>query len=311
MDNKVCIVTGASSGIGYGVATRLAKENAIPVLLSRDNARGKQVAEELYRINKNVEWIPTDLSSLVSIRNFVDQVKSHYTQCDVLFNCAGIQQMERQVSADGLELMFAVNYLGHFLLTNLLFDLFRAANGARVITTSGSSHKATTAEGLNVGTINFDDLQGKKQFNFARQSKQIVLAKILFTYELARRWEPYGIAACTLSPGLVKTNLVSHLPWYVRFYFDIRCRLGHAQTPEQAAGHFLDLANRPDVNGKYFEADSGILIEARSSEESYDTEIAKHLWKVSEDLVHQHFDYQNNYQRQFDANLTRTEYVTH
>lgn len=291
MKDKVCVVTGASSGIGNRVAMLLAKANAIPILLSRHSERGNRVFEQLCQINKNVTWIPTDLSSPASIRNFADQIKARYRKCDVLFNCAGIQQMKRTVTADGLELMFAANYLGHFLLTNLFFDALKVADGARVITVSGSSHKAKAAEGLNVGAINFDDLQGQKEFNFARQSKQAVLAKILFTYELARRWEKYSIAVCTLSPGLVRTNLVSHLPWYVRSYFNIRCRLLRAQTPEQAAYHFINLVSRPNVNGKYFESDSGTILEVCSSKESHNREIAQRLWRVSEQLVNQCFDY--------------------
>jgi NAD(P)-dependent dehydrogenase (short-subunit alcohol dehydrogenase family) len=197
--------------------------------------------------------------------------------------------MQRSESVDGLEMMFATNYLGHFLLTNLLFDSLRASQNAKVITTSGSSHKSSVAEGLNTGTIDFNNLQGEKEFNFAQQSKQVVLAKILFTYELARKWAKYNISVCTLSPGLVKTNLVSQLPWYVRAYFNFRCALMRAQTPEVGAQHYLDLAARDDINGKYFEADSGELLEAHSSDESYDEVLAEKLWKVSEKLIGQSF----------------------
>ena len=98
-------------------------------------------------------------------------------------------------------------------------------------------------------------------------------------------------AVCTLSPGRVKINLVGQLPWYIRFYLGIRCSPANAQTPEQAANHLINLATQPEVNGKYIEADSGTFLEACSSEESYDGEIAKCLREVSERLVNQHFDY--------------------
>ena len=199
--------------------------------------------------------------------------------------------MQRTGSIDRLEMMFATNYLGYFLLTNLLFDSLRASGKAKVITTSGSSHKASVGEGLNTGTIDLDNLQGEKEFNFAQQSKQVVLAKILFTYELARKWAKYNISVCTLSPGLVKTNLVRQLPWYVRAYFNLRCGLMRAQTPEAGAQHYLELAARDDINEKYFEADSGELLEARSSDESYDEVLAEKLWKLSEKLIGQSFVY--------------------
>lgn len=291
MKDKICVVTGASSGIGYGVALSLSVMNAVPVLLSRDNQRGRETYKKLRRINGNVEWLPADLSSQRSVREFAEQFSLHYGKCDVLFNCAGVQKMQRDLSEDGLEMMFATNYLGHFLLTNLLFDALRTASESKVITTSGSSHKASAVEGRNVGRINLQDLQAETDFSFSNQSKQVVLSKILFTYELSRRWKNYDIAVCTLSPGLVKTNLVSRLPWYVRTYFDLRCALMRAQTPEGAARHYIDLAKREDINGKYFEADSGQLVETRSSDESYDKNIARKLWNASETLVGQCFDY--------------------
>ena len=234
-ENKVCIVTGASSGLGRGVAGRLAGEGGVVILLSRDNDRGRRAAADLRRINHRVDWSPTDLSSRSSVRRFVHRVAARHDRCDLLFNCAGIQRMRRETSPDGLELMLATNYLGHFFLTNLLFDRLRAGNDPRVITVSGSSHKASVAEGRHVATIDFDDLNGERDFNFARQSKAVVLAKILFTYELARRWGPHGIAACTLSPGLVRTNLVAGLPWWVRAYMAVRCRVACAQSPDEAA----------------------------------------------------------------------------
>jgi len=212
-ENKVCIVTGASSGLGRGVAGRLAGEGGVVILLSRDNDRGRRAAADLRRINHRVDWSPTDLSSRSSVRRFVHRVAARHDRCDLLFNCAGIQRMRRETSPDGLELILATNYLGHFFLTNLLFDRLRAGNDPRVITVSGSSHKA------------------------------VVLAKILFTYELARRWGPHGIAACTLSPGLVRTNLVAGLPWWVRAYMAVRCRVACAQSPDEAAAHFVDRAS--------------------------------------------------------------------
>lgn len=298
MEGKICIVTGSSSGIGKGVATLLAKKGANIVMLSRNNDRGKQTFEEIKLLNKKgkVEWIPTDLSSQKSIRKFVKEFKKKYKKLNVLFNCAGVQVLERKETIDGLEYMFATNYLGHFLLTNLLFEPLKAGSPARVITISGRSHKKTITEGTNEGTIDFNDLQGRKSFSFAKASKQAVLAKILFTYEIARRWEKYHIYSVTLCPGLTKTNLVNNLPWYARIYFYIRCFLAKAQTPEEAAEHLVYLASQKkaeNINGKYYEVNwkKNSLEEASSSEESYNAKIANRLWKVSEELIGDSFDY--------------------
>ena len=107
MRDKLCVITGASSGIGRGVATALAKMDAVPVLLSHDSVRGRETFELLSSINMRVDWIPADLASLASVRHFAEQFYARYEKCDLLFNCAGVQKMQREVSPDGLELMFA------------------------------------------------------------------------------------------------------------------------------------------------------------------------------------------------------------
>lgn len=291
MEKKTCIVTGASSGLGKGTALLLAKLGAEVIMLSRDNERGRLAFREIKQAGKSgrVEWIPADLSSQQSVRDFVKVFKNKYERLDVLFNCAGVLLINRVRTVDGLEGMFAANYLGHFLLTNLLFDSLKTGSPSLVVTISGRRHKEALSEGTNGGTIDFDDLQGKRDFNIAKASKQATLAKIIFTYELARRWEGHGIYACTICPGSTRTNFFSSLPWYARKNFNVK----DAQTPEEAAEHFISLADKTsykEINGKYFEADKNALREANSSEESYNEDLAKRLWEVSEELVGYYFN---------------------
>jgi len=182
--------------------------------------------------------------------------------------------------------------LGHFLLTNLLLDLLKRAAPSRVITVSGRSHRPSATEGVRAGTIHLSDLQFEQNYSFERASKQAVLAKILFTYEFARRHTDDRVAATTLCPGLSRTNLVSGLSWPVRAYMAVRYVLQRAQSPEDAARYFMNLIEGKkwqDISGKYFEGDRGGLVEARSSEESYDTELSRLLWEASERLVGQRF----------------------
>lgn len=295
MREKIFIVTGANSGLGKASALALAKKNANVVMLCRNREQGKAALAEIHQQsgNQNVELIQADLSSMESVRQFVATFKNRYNKLHGLLNCAGIIFLKRQVTFDGLETMFATNYLGHFLLTNLLFDSLKAGAPSRVVTVSGSGHKA----GVEVGkaaTIDFDDLQGEKHFSFLKASKQAVLAKILFTYELARKWAGTGITANTLCPGLTRTNLVKNLPWYVRLFHLVRLALSHDQTSEQGARHIIYLATSPElesVTGKYFEGSIKGIKEAESSPESYDRTIAERLWQVSEQLVRQRFDY--------------------
>lgn len=294
MEGSIVIVTGANSGLGKASAVALAQMGANVVMLCRDRQRGEAALAEIYERsgNQNVELILADLSSQQSVREFAETFKSRHDKLHALLNCAGVQLLKRQVTADGLETMFATNYLGHFLLANLLFDSLKAGAPSRMVTVSGRGHKAGV-EGGRAATIDFDDLQGEKHFSFPKASKQAVLAKILFTYELARRWAGTGITANTLCPGLTRTNLVRHLPWYIRLFQSVRLALSLAQTSQEGASHIIYLATFPElegVTGKYFEGSKEGIKEAESSPESYGRAIAKRLWQVSEELVGQHFE---------------------
>ena len=284
MNDKTYIVTGANSGLGKASALALAQMGANVVMLCRNRQRGEMALADIRQRsgNPNVDLILADLTSQASIRRFVETFESRHDKLHGLLNCAGIATFQRQVTADGLEVKFATEYLGHFLLTNLLADTLKAGAPSRVVTVSGEGHRG--------GTIDFDNLQGEKSWNAVRHGEQVVLAKVLFTYELARRLEGTGVSANTLCPGLTRTNLARRMPWYVRLYTAIRFAFSHPQTPEEGASHIVWLATAPElegVTGKYFVQRQ----EAKSSPESYDQAVARKLWEVSEALVGQRFDY--------------------
>lgn len=288
LENKICLVTGASSGIGKGVAKIMAQMGALVIMVSRDKPRGKEAYEEIKGISKNaVEWMPTDLCSIESIKKLTENLKDKYSKLDILFNCAGDKIMKKYNTIDGFDGLFFSNYLGHFLLTNLLFELLKNGAPSKVITISGRGHKASKTEGNFNGTINFDDLQGTKQFSYGKYAKQATLAKILFTYELSRRWKGYGIAATTLCPGLTRTSQGEYFPLPLKMLIPLVYMLKDTQTPEEGAMHLVELAKKEngDINGKYFEGDKKGLFEAKSSDESYDMAAAKMLWEESEKLL--------------------------
>ncbi|MCK4449402.1 MAG: SDR family oxidoreductase [Anaerolineae bacterium] len=291
MKGKTYVVTGANSGLGEASALALAQMGANVVMLCRNRQRGEAALADIRQRsgNPNVELILADLTSQASIRQFVESFDSRHDKLHGLLNCAGIATLHRQVTPDGLEVKFATEYLGHFLLTNLLVNALKAGAPSRVVTVSGEGHKAGI-EGREAGRIDFDNLQGEKSWNVVKHGKQVVLAKILFTYELARRLRGTGVSANTLCPGLTRTNLVRHMPWYVRLYAAVRFAFSHPQTPEEGASHIVWLATAPElegVTGKYFVRRR----EAKSSPESYDQAVARKLWEVSEALVGQRFDY--------------------
>jgi NAD(P)-dependent dehydrogenase (short-subunit alcohol dehydrogenase family) len=293
MKDKICIVTGASSGLGKATAELLAGLGANVIMTSRLNKRGELAYNQINNIAAGkVSWVPADLSSLKSVRALFEAINKKYEKVNFLFNCAGVILIKRNVTTDGYESMFVINYLSNFLLTNLLYKKLLAGSPSKVITVSGRGHKPSLTEGINKGTIDFNDLQGAKHFSFPKAAKQAVLAKIMFTYELARKWQSAEIEACTVCPGLVKTNIVSHLPWYVKAYMAVRFIIQNAQSPHEGASHLITLATtKENVNGKYFEGSRNKLKEAKSLDESYDRNSREKLWKVSELLVGQKFEY--------------------
>ena len=291
--DKICLVTGASSGIGKGVAEIMAKAGAQVIMVSRDKSRG---AEAFYEIKKyaknNVEWIPTDLCSITSINELVLDFKSRYSKLDVLFNCAGDKIMKKYYTVDGFDGLFFSNYLSHFLLTNLLFQPLKNAENSKVITISGRGHKPSLTEGNFKSAIDFKDLQGNAHFSYAKYAKQVTLAKVIFSYELARRWQKYNIASTTLCPGLCRTNQGEYFPFVLKIFLPLIYKFKDPQTPKEGAIHLVNLAikNNSEISGKYFEGDKKGLFEAKSSDESYDIGVAKKLWVESKKLITQRYN---------------------
>src|SRR5215211_5730828 len=204
MPKKVFVVTGVTSGIGKALAINLAKTGEIVVLVAHDAERGKTALEELGLAaqNPNLDLQLCDLSVLSSVRNLAEILKSRYETIDVLINNAGVYKRKRVVTVDGFEEMFATNHLGPFLLTNLLLETLQAAvqaNGsARVLNITAPS---TTQ-------LNFEDLQGEKNFTSLNAFGATKMANLLFTFALARRLENTGIAVNAIHPGLARSGLM-------------------------------------------------------------------------------------------------------
>src|SRR5947209_14450877 len=199
MQGKICMVTGANSGIGKATALALAQMGATVVIVCRDRARGEQARSEIITKSKNnaVDLVQADLSSQQSIRQLVEHFQHHYTHLHVLINNAGASFPGRRESVDGVEMTLAVNYLAPFLLTNLLLDVLKASAPARIVNVSSGSHEA--------GYIQLENLQSKNPYGSMKVYGQAKLAVVLFTYELARRLEGTGVTVNCLHSGFVAT----------------------------------------------------------------------------------------------------------
>ncbi len=276
MRGKVCLVTGATSGIGYVTARALAEMGATVVAVGRNREKGEAIVADIKRRSGSdtVAFMRADLSSQASIRALATTFTDQYDRLHVLVNNAGGIFATRETTVDGIEMTFALDHLAPFLLTELLLPTLKASAPARVVTVSSSAQA--------FGKINFDDLQGAKRYSAWRAYNQAKLANVLFTYELARRLAGTGVTATCLHPGLVATGFAQNNG-------DLTQRLIKAgqvfmPSPEKGARTSIYLASSPlveGVTGRYFVAKKP----KTSSRRSYDEATARRLWEISEGLT--------------------------
>jgi NAD(P)-dependent dehydrogenase (short-subunit alcohol dehydrogenase family) len=197
LQGRVCLITGANSGIGKATALGLARLGATVVLASRDTERGGIARRDIIEKTENPEVSvgQVDLASLESVRSFAKSFNEKFPHLHVLVNNAGIYESRRIVTVDGFESTFAINHLAHFLLTNLLLESLKASAPSRIVN--------VTSEAQRAGHVNFDDLQGERKYSGMKSYPQSKLANVLFTYELARRLKGTEVTANCVHPGTV------------------------------------------------------------------------------------------------------------
>lgn len=277
MHGKVCLVTGATSGIGLVTARELARWGARLVLVGRNPARCDAAVAHIQAAtgSREIEVLRADLSSQEAIRTLARQFLERHSRLDVLVNNAGGMWLRREVSVDGLEMTFAVNHLAYFLLTQLLLDAFKAAAPARVVNVASEAHRGAV--------LNFDDLQAERRYSGWRQYCRSKLMNLLFTYELARRIDGTAVTVNAMHPGWIATGFGGNNGWRGYVWQAVaRC---FARSPEEGARTVLYLASSPEVagtSGRYFVRERAVA----SSPASYDEAAAKRLWQVSAEWTH-------------------------
>jgi NAD(P)-dependent dehydrogenase (short-subunit alcohol dehydrogenase family) len=272
MRDRVCMVTGATSGIGLKTAEALAKLGATLVLVGRNPEKGASTVAHIQEEtgNPSLEFLRADLSVLSQVRRLAREFADRYARLNVLLNNAGAFRMRRQLSADGIEMTFALNYLSPFLLTNLLLDTLKTSAPARIINVSSDMHQGAQ--------INFQDLEGERRYSGMKAYGQSKLALVLFTYELARRLEGTQVTANALHPGFVATNIYAASGGIVKLVAPLI--KGMAMSPEKGAQTSIYLASSPEVvgvSGQYFIKEAP----ARSAPITYDRAVAQRLWEIS------------------------------
>lgn len=269
---RVCVVTGASSGIGRATTHALARLGATLALVCRDRARGDDLVAEVGAASGHdrVALFVADLSSQAAVRELAGALMAAYPALHVLVNNAGVVNLRYTETTDGIETAFAVNHLAPFLLTHLLLGRLRAGSPSRIVNVASDVHRW--------GRIEFDDLGRRRRYRGMAVYAQSKLANVLFTYELARQLEGTAVTANCLHPGAVATALGHNngplaklIAGALKPFF---------RTPERGAATSIHLAASPAVegiSGRYFVN----CREARSSRASYDTAVARRLWEVS------------------------------
>jgi len=276
MKDKVVMITGANSGIGKAATLALAKMGATIVMVARSAEKGEAARSEIMKESQNnsVDLLLADLSSLESVRQLVTEFRKKYSKLHVLINNAGLFNQRRHVTTDGYENTFATNYLAPFLLTSLQLDLLKASAPSRIINVSSVGHYN--------GHINFDDLNLEKEYGGWKAYGQSKLALVLFTHELARKLKGTGVTVNAVHPGTVATNIWTRPLGPAGFIMALPKLF--MTSPEKGAETIVYLAfstEAKNLNGEYLEK----LKVKKSSNESYDEEIAQRLWDVSAKLT--------------------------
>ncbi len=284
---RVAIITGANTGLGYHAAAALAQAGAHVVLAVRNLEKGNLALARVVAAypDADVTLQELDLSSLTSVRAAANALRKRYPRIDLLINNAGVMWTPKQITADGFEMQFGTNHLGHFALTGLLLDNLLPVRGSRVVTVSSSGHRLRAA-------IHFDDLQWDRSYDRYAAYGQSKLANLLFTYELQHRLtEHHGSTiAVAAHPGASSTELGRSAPTWMK---PLMAVVGAVLFQGAAMGALptLRAATDPDVEGGQYYGPDG-LGELRghpklvsSSAQSHDEDLQHRLWTVSEELT--------------------------
>jgi NAD(P)-dependent dehydrogenase (short-subunit alcohol dehydrogenase family) len=278
---KVALITGGNSGIGKHTAIGLLQQGYRVMITSRDPERGKAALAEIEQAGGgSVECLPLDLARFDSIRECAQQVLARHDRLDVLVNNAGLMLGDRRQTAEGFEMTFGVNHLGHFLLTQLLLDRLIASAPARVVNLSSDAHK-----GASKG-MSWSDLQHTERYSGVAAYCESKLANIYFTRELSRRLEGKGVTVNAVHPGAVASGFArdGDTQGLLRAVFSIFRPFMISEA--KGARTSIYVATSPKLEGET----GGYYAKCRPAKltkVAQDDEQARKLWEVSESLIEQ------------------------
>ncbi len=275
MNNKLCVITGANSGIGFETAKALAQKGAYLVMVCRNEDKAEEARSTIIEETSNhgIDIVACDFSIQSEIRKAAEEIKKQYDKIDVLINNHGFLASEREETVDGLEQTFAVNHIGYFLFTILLLDHIKAADSGRIINVASEAHRR--------GEFDPDNLQLTTGFSPYKAYGNSKLFNILFTKELAHRLLDTNVTANSVHPGVVASNFGQESGWFISTLY----KIGQVFmiSSKEGAKPSIYLASSPEVdqvNGAYFKR----MKAATPTKIARDADAAKKLWDMSEKL---------------------------
>jgi len=275
MTNKLCVITGANSGIGYETAKALAQKGAYIVMVCRNEDKAIEAKNSILEsvVDAGVAIVLCDFSIQKEIRKAADEITSRYKKIDILINNHGFIAPERWETVDGLESTFGVNHIGYFLFTNLLLDNLKAARNGRIINVASDAHRA--------GEFEPENLQLQENFSPMRAYGNSKLFNILFTKELAEKVKDTKVTVNCLHPGVIGSNFGKSGNWLVRTFWALGSIF--MKSSKEGAETSIYLASSDEVknaNGAYFKNKKAVA----PRKNAQDMEAASQLWEISEEL---------------------------
>jgi len=277
IDGQICVITGATSGVGYAAAKRLAQGGANLVLVNRNLEKAQKVKEEINKLySVNIDLLQADFTDLAQVRKAAETILSRYPRIDLLINNAGLHMTRRELTKDGFEIVFCVNHLASFLLTMLLLDRMKESQPARILQINSQGHR--------FGGLDLDDLTwANRRYKGLQGYGASKTAQLLTVWELTDKLKDSGVTINAMHPGAVATNIGMNngllYQWYQRYFL-----FPLLKGPEVSGEAIYYLAAAPemkDVSGKFFNQ----TVEEKPAAHALDRETGKKIWEISMKLT--------------------------
>jgi retinol dehydrogenase 13 len=277
LDGRTCIITGATSGVGYQAAKRLARGGAHIVIVCRNCQKAERVKRELeHEFHKKIDCVGADFSRFSDVRKAAEEILQKYPRIDVLINNAGVHYTHRTLNENGIEIVFAVNHLASFLFTRLLLNRLMESAPARIIQVNSQGHRFG---GLNLDDLNWD----KRRYRGLQSYGASKIAQLLTVWDFSDQLKGSGVTINAMHPGEVRTNIGMNNEWLYRMYqhYLLRWILKDPVISGEAIYYLAAAPEMAEVSGRFF----NLTIDEKPASHALDRSLGRRVWTISEELT--------------------------